>query len=96
MPRRAEPDRCARGPAQLLAAEISQSASLQVLYIVQADEMHALLVEAVIAFNSTVGEAFEEGLTVVNQDVVLTRQVMNVEYGTLDDLLGGVELSSAQ
>ncbi len=80
----------------MLAVEIFQSASLQVLYIVQADEMHALLVEAVIALNSTFGEVFGEGLTVVNQDVVLTRQVMNVEDDALDDLLGGGELSRAR
>ena len=79
-------------PAELIGAEVAEAPSLQALHVVQADEMYAVLVEAVITFRTGLGEPLEEDLAVVLKHVMLAGDVVRFKPGVLDDLLGGVEL----
>ena len=101
---REDDDRLAGGPAsqivlqplELFVPQIAQAAGLEVLHIVQTDEMHALLVEAVVALAGPLGESLEEGLAILVEHIVLARHIMRIEPGAPDDLLGGVELLGAR
>ena len=80
-------------PFELLVAEIAQSAGLEIDDVDEADEMHAVGVEAVPAraFGAaTVAVAVE--LHVLVEDVMFARHVMHVEPGLRDDAVGVVEL----
>src|SRR5262249_43381006 len=79
-------------PFELLVAEIAQAAGLEIDNVDEADEMHAVGVEAVPAraFGAaTVAVAVE--LHALVEEVVLTRNVMHVEPGLRDDAVGVVE-----
>ena len=63
-------------PFELLVAEISQSAGLEVQHVDQADEMRSLLIEAVPAIAlRALAEALVEHLAVVVEHIVLAGNV---------------------
>ena len=79
-------------PFELLVAEIAQAAGLEIDHVDEADEVHAVGVEAVPARAlgaATVAVAVE--LHVLVEDVVFARHVMHVEPGLRDDAVGVVE-----
>ena len=84
-------------PGELLGAEIAHAAGLQIEDIDEADEMRAAVIEGIPAL--ALGElavAIEIGLAVVLvDDVVFARNVMHVELGARDPLLGVVEFLAA-
>ena len=80
-------------PFELVVAEIAQAAGLEVDHVDEADEMHAVGVEAVPACAlgaAPVALAIELLLGI--DDVVLARHVMHVEASLRDDAIGIVEL----
>ena len=80
-------------PCELLAAEIAEPAGFEIDDIDQADEVHAVGVEAVPAgaFGAAaVAFAIEFPLRV--EEIVLAGDVMHVEPGLRDDAVGVVEL----
>src|SRR3984893_14157094 len=79
-------------PFELLVAEIAQAAGLEIDHVDEADEMHAVGVEAVPAraFGAaTVAVAVE--LHVLVENVVFARYVMHVEPRLRDDAVGVVK-----
>ena len=81
-----------REPRELLSAEIAEPAGLEIDDIDQADEMHAVGVEAVPAGAlgaAAVALAIELDLLV--DEIVLARHVVHVEPRLRDDALGVVE-----
>ena len=80
-------------PGELLVAEIAEAAGLEVDDVDQADEVHAVGVEAVPAGAlGAAAVALEVELAVLVEDVVLARHVVHVEPRLRDDAVGVVEL----
>jgi hypothetical protein len=82
-------------PGELLGAQIAKPAGFEIDDIDQADEVHAVGVEAVPASTfaaATVAFAIELALFV--EEVVLAWHVMHVEPGLRDDAVGIVELGN--
>ena len=79
-------------PFELLVAEIAQAAGLEIDDIDEADEVHAVGVEAVPAGAlGAAAIALAVELHVIIEDVVLAGHVMHVEAGLGDDPVGVVE-----
>src|ERR1700756_1909158 len=79
-------------PFELLVAEIAQPAGLEIDHVDEADEVHAVGIEAVPARAlgaATVAVAVK--LNVLVEDGVLARHVMHVEARLRDDAIGVVE-----
>src|SRR5207247_1071357 len=79
-------------PFELLVAEIPQASGLEIDNVYEADEMHAVGVEAIPARTfrtATVAVAVE--LHVFVENVMFARNVMHVEPGLRDDAVGVVE-----
>ena len=80
-------------PFELLVAEIAEPAGLEVDDVDQADEVHAVGVEAVPAGAlGAASVAVEVKLLVRIEEVVLAGDVMHVEPRLRDDPVGVVEL----
>src|SRR5215471_16367402 len=80
-------------PRELLLTEIAHASCLKIEHIVEADEVHAAVVEGIPTFAlRELAVAVEIGLagTFVD-DVVLTWHIMNIESGVRDPLLRVVE-----
>ena len=80
-------------PGDLLVTQRAEAAGLQVDHVDEADEVHAVLVEAVPAGAlGVLAVALAVELDLFVDDVVLARHVVHVEAGGLDDAVGVVEL----
>src|SRR5215471_13272797 len=80
-------------PRELLLTEIAHAARLKIEHIVEADEMHAAMIEGIPAFAlRELAVAVEIDLAgAFVDDVVLTWHIMNVEPGVRDLLLRVIE-----
>ena len=84
-------------PRELLAAEIAEAAGFQIDDVDEADEVHAVGIEAVPAGAlgaASVAVAIELALVFVEQ-VVLAGHVVHVEAGLRDDAVGIIEFRQA-
>ena len=84
-------------PGQLIVAEDTESAGLQVPHIDQPDEVDALEVEAPPAIGgAALAEAVQVRLAVVDEGIVLARHIVHLllaELRTFEDLIDGVVLT---
>src|SRR5215467_10562588 len=79
-------------PFELVVAEIAQAAGLEIDHVNEADEMHAVGVEAVPAGALRAAAiALEIELVLIIDDVMLARHVMHIEASLRDDAIGIVE-----
>ena len=84
-------------PFELRLPELPEPAGAQVGHVVQADEVHASLVEAVPSSGLRAArEALEEGPAVIHEHVVLAGHVVRVEPGAAHQPFRGVELRRAR
>src|SRR5580693_2914133 len=82
-------------PSELLGAEVAEPAGLEIDDIDQADEMHAVGIEAVPAGAlAAAAVTLTIELAVLVEEVVLARDVMHVEAGLRNDAVGIVELGN--
>src|SRR4029077_12668846 len=80
-------------PGELVRSEPSEAAGLEVNHIDETDEVHAVVVETVPALSlGSFTVAVEIGLAeALVDDVVLARNVVDIELGLTDDLISVVE-----
>src|SRR5262249_13573487 len=82
-----------REPLELILAEIAEAAGLQIDHINEADEMHAVGIEAVPSSPlGILAVALAIELRLLVDEVMLARHVMHVERRLRDDAVGIVEL----
>src|SRR3984957_2312190 len=80
-------------PLELIMAEIAKPVALQVHHVHQADEVHAVRLEAVPAVAlGALAEAVQVAFAVLLQDVVLARDGVHRQLGAAAKLCRGIEL----